>query len=600
MGILKTKFKTPVEIGGLVIIGVIAFFLISNFLPQLRIKEAILGEKIALNTDVINNLEEGSELPLPSTSKSNKVGSQPLFRVGGYPWNGQTGMMAASGGKETKEGSLMELNNVNFQFIRKDGVVDLQNLIVNFATEFDKGANDPKSENSAQGIVLMGDGAPFFLSTTQKLLDEKFGGKYHVQIVGGFGMSYGEDGLVAPVSWKANPKEMIGKVVSVVYGDGNWVVMLNYCAANGLPVNPDHTTYDPNAVNLYPSENDDFIKSAEELIKSQKGNYTVSLDEIKDGKRTGSKVNRKIDAMASWFPADKMVFDQLDGYTKVISTKEFNNQMPTTLIVLKEWADKNPHIITNFLKSTFTASNQMKMYDDWAMRGAEANAESFNMENAKYWYENFKGKNGEKNGVPYSIGGSRVLNLSDAKQYYGLGIDGISRYKAVYEQVSKYLLDFKPFGFDNKIPTYDEAVNLSYLQAVNIGKSSGTTETKDYSKQATSVVASGSWRFNFAVGSATILPTSTSELNKLYNILVQAEDTKISIVGHTDNTGNPELNRQLSLQRAESVKNWLTSKGINGQRIQTVDGKGSDSPIGDNSTAQGKAQNRRTDVTLLN
>lgn len=599
MGILKTKFKTPVELGFLAIIGIVAFVLISKFAPAFSVKEAIFGEQIALDTNVINNLEEGQELPKPSFEKSTKVTSQPLFRVGGYPWNGMTGMMAASGGKVTKEGSLMELNNVNFQFVRKDGVTDLANLIVNFATEFDKGANTPSGDMSAQGVVLMGDGAPFFLATVQNMLDDKFGDKYHVEIAGGFGMSYGEDGLIAPVSWKNNPQEMIGKVISVVYGDGNWVVMLNYCAANGLPVNPDHTTYDPNAVNLYPSENDDFIKSAEELIKSQKGNFTVPLKEIVDGRLTGKTVDKKIDAMASWFPADKMVFDALDGYTKVISTKEFNNQMPTTLIILKEWGDKNPAVVTNFLKSVYTAANQVKMFDSWAMRGAEANAESFGTENAKYWYEHFKGVTGDKNGIPYSIGGSRVLNLSDAKQYYGLGIDGVSRYKSVYEQVSNYLTTFKPFGFDNEIPSYDKAVNLSYIQAINLGNSTGKTETVNYQKEATDVVASGSWRFNFGVGSSDILGDSYPELEKLYNLLVQAENTKITIVGHTDNTGNPQLNKDLSYKRALAVKDWLLSKGINGQRIQAVSGKGSDQPIADNASNAGKAKNRRTDVTLL-
>lgn len=599
MGILKTKFKTSVELIGLAIIGVIAYFAVDKFAPAFSVREAIFGEKIALDTTVINNLEEGQELPLPSFEPSGKVSTQPLFVVGGYPWNGMTGMNAASGGKVTKEGSLMELNNVNYKFERKDSFDDLTAMMVNFAGEFEKGANTPTGDMSAQAVCIMGDGVPYFVSTVQKMLDDKFGGKYHAEVVGGYGMSYGEDGLIAPASWKDNPQALIGKVISVVYGDGNWVVMLNYCAANGLPVNPDNTTYDPNAVNLYHSEGGDFIKSAEELIKSQKGNFTVSLKEIVDGRLTGKSVDKKIDAMASWFPADKMVFDALEGYTKIISTKEFNNQMPTTLVVLKEWAEKNPNVITNFLTSVYTASNQVKMYDRWAMRGAEANAEAFGAENAEYWYKHFKGVEGEKNGIPYSIGGSKVMNLSDAKQYYGLGIDGVSRYKSVYDQVSNYLTTFKPLGFDHNIPTYDQVVNLSYIRNVNIGKSTGKTETVNYSKEAKDVVASGSWRFNFGVGSADILGSSYPELDKLYNLLIQAENTKITIVGYTDNTGNPQINKELSYKRALAVKDWLLAKGINGQRIQTVSGKGSENPIADNSTDAGRAKNRRTDVTLL-
>lgn len=594
----KPKIKKSVKVTGLVLLTILLLFAVSYFLPQSKVREAILGSVIELNTDVINNIEEGKELPLAGYEISKKVSNEPQFVVGGYPWNGQTAMMASAGGNRTKVGSLMEANNVNFRFIRKDGVEDLQTLLLNQVNEMEKG-NYSATDMSAHGIISMGDGVPSFIATTQHLLDSKFGGKYHVQAIGAFGMSYGEDGLIAPINWKNNPKELIGKVISVVYGDGNWVVVLNYCHANGLPVNPDHTTYDPDAVNLYPSADDDFIKSAEELIASQLNGFTVKLDEIKNGRRTGKKVSKSIDAMASWTPADKMVFDKLDGFTKIISTKEFNNQMPTTLVVIKEWADKHPHIITNFFKSVYVSANQIKQYDSWAKRGGEANAESFGMETPKYWYDLFKGEEGLKNGVPYQIGGSRVLNLADAKQYYGLGSDGNSRYKVVYDQVSKYLAEYKPFGFDKRIPTYEEAVNLSYIQSIDLGMSSGVEIVKDYSKNNTDIVASGSWRFNFAVGSAELLASSNSDLEKLYGILMQAEDTKINIIGHTDSTGNYDLNKTLSKKRAESVQIWLINKGLNYKRIQMVDGYGSDQPIGDNNTSQGKAQNRRTDVTLL-
>jgi hypothetical protein len=69
---------------------------------------------------------------------------------------------------------------------------------------------------------------------------------------------------------------MKGAVISAVLGDGDWVTTVNYCFANGLKVNPDPTTYDADAVNIYPSENDDYMKSAEELIKSQTAGF-VSL-----------------------------------------------------------------------------------------------------------------------------------------------------------------------------------------------------------------------------------------------------------------------------------------------------------------------------------
>ena len=81
---------------------------------------------------------------------------------------------------------------------------------------------------------------------------------------------------------------------------------------------------------------------------------------------------------------------------------------------------------------------------------------------------------------------------------------------------------------------------------------------------------------------------------------MQAEQTKLTIVGHTDNTGNPSQNMSLSNSRANSVVQYLTERGISSERFQLVDGRGQTEPIGDNSTNSGRTKNRRVDITLLN
>ena len=116
----------------------------------------------------------------------------------------------------------------------------------------------------------------------------------------------------------------------------------------------------------------------------------------------------------------KMVFDELSGFTDIISTREFNNQMATTVIAVKEWSVKHPDIVSNILKSALTASNQMKQYDEWRVRASEAVATTYDMETAKYWYDMFKGQKGSKNGIDYNMGGSRVFNYADVMQYYGI------------------------------------------------------------------------------------------------------------------------------------------------------------------------------------
>ncbi|GAA3510467.1 hypothetical protein GCM10022393_24930 [Aquimarina addita] len=600
--ILRTKKLTTfseliiviIVLGG--ILGAVYYFA-----PGLRVGKAVVLDGLNVDKQDVNNVTNSEKLALPSTSLSSEVKDKPLVKIAAYAWNAQSGIIVSNGGPKTTKGSLMEKNGVNLEIIRQDWLSELRNMQMKFIEEFDRGEEFPDADKSAFAIMMMGDGAPFYISTMQQALDDKYGkDKYHVQVVGAVGLSYGEDKLIGPPSWKVDPKSMKGSLISAVLGDGDWVTALNYAFANGLKVNPDVTTYDPDAVNFYPSQDDDYIKSAEELIKSQKAGWTVPLKEVKNGKLTGKTINKKVDGCATWTPGDKMVFDQLSGFTDIISTKEFNNQMATTVIAVKEWAVKHPEIVSNILKSALTASNQMKQYDDWSVRASEAVATTYDLENAKYWYDMFKGQKGNKNGIDYNMGGSRVFNYSDVMQYYGI-TDGTNRYKAVYNQVSSYLKELNPFGFNEsvkRIVPYDEAVNLYFIKNIN-DIDAGTAYKSDYTKEADEVLASGEWNINFDTGSANISGSSASTLESIYNLLIQAEDTKLSLEGHTDNTGNKEANYTLSQKRAESVVNFLRKRGIPQSRFQSVIGKGQDQPVESNNTNSGRAKNRRVVITLL-
>jgi len=600
--ILRTqKLTTFSEL--LIVVAAIGAILGGVYYLSPGIKTAVSKQLsgIDLNRMDVNNVTNAEKIALPSTEVSSEVTGKPLVRIAAYAWNAQSGIIVSNGGPKTTKGSLMEKNGVNLEIIRQDWLSELRNMQMKFIEEFDRGQAYPSSNKSAFAIMMMGDGAPFYISSMQKSLNEKYGkDKYHVQVLGVVGMSNGEDKLIGPPNWKSDPKSMKGSVISAVLGDGDWVTTVNYCFANGLKVNPDPATYDADAVNIYPSENDDYIKSAEELIKSQTTGWTVSLKEVVNGKLTGKTVNKKIDGCATWTPGDKTVFDKLSGFVDIVSTKEFNNQMPTLVIGVKEWAEKNPEIVSNILKSSLTASNQMKNYEDWKVRASKAVADTYQMETPEYWYKMFKGQQETKNGLTYNMGGSKVFNYADVMQYFGL-TDGVNRYKSVYNQVSGYLTELNPFGFNENVGAvvpYDEAVNLFFLKNINDIEST-SADKADYSNQATQVIASGEWKINFNTGSAEISNSSSKEVEKIYNLLVQAENTKITVVGHTDNVGNTDSNLILSKSRAQAVVNYLKQKGIPENRFQMVDGKGQNDPVADNNTASGKALNRRVVITFL-
>ncbi len=101
----------------------------------------------------------------------------------------------------------------------------------------------------------------------------------------------------------------------------------------------------------------------------------------------------------------------------------------------------------------------------------------------------------------------------------------------------------------------------------------------------------------FEVGQATIATKSLSGLDVVVNMMTQYPQTNLTITGHTDNTGKRKINDALSLLRAKKVQAYLVKKGLAINRTTLV-GLADTQPIADNATKQGRAQNRRVDLTI--
>ena len=101
----------------------------------------------------------------------------------------------------------------------------------------------------------------------------------------------------------------------------------------------------------------------------------------------------------------------------------------------------------------------------------------------------------------------------------------------------------------------------------------------------------------FATGQSELLPQAQSRLTEVAEALKQSPDTQLRIEGHTDARGTETLNQDLSVRRAEAVRNFLENRGIDPERIAIV-GYGSSRPIADNRTPDGRAMNRRVEIVL--
>ncbi len=103
---------------------------------------------------------------------------------------------------------------------------------------------------------------------------------------------------------------------------------------------------------------------------------------------------------------------------------------------------------------------------------------------------------------------------------------------------------------------------------------------------------------NFEVNSATIDRGSYPRLDRVVEYMEHKPAARIRISGHTDNVGNPRQNQRLSERRAQAVREYLVSKGIDGDRIEAV-GYGDTQPVAPNDSDEGRSRNRRIEAIEL-
>lgn len=103
----------------------------------------------------------------------------------------------------------------------------------------------------------------------------------------------------------------------------------------------------------------------------------------------------------------------------------------------------------------------------------------------------------------------------------------------------------------------------------------------------------------FPVGSASLDGNASFALERVADLAASFGGARMRVVGNTDNTGNPDANRALSLRRAQAVADWLVENGHFDRTKFDVSGVGSDNPVAPNTTEEGRARNRRTDFEVI-
>ena len=573
-----------------------------GWIPTPGIMKALVPQKAVLpdvkDAQVSNVNPVAMPLDTPASVQST------LIRGEIWEWNAQMGLLFANGGPTTTAGSLMAKRNVNLMLIRQDDTNKMQEDLIACAKELHDGAT--QCSNGANFVVIMGDGSGQFAAAVNPQL-AKLGPQYLVKVIASPGYSRGEDAFMAPPEVKKNPSNAKGLLVEGVLRDGDWNIALKWAGDNGIPNNPDEHTYDPGAINWVNAP--DYNTAAADYVAGKCEDRKV----VENGHPTGQTKHVCVNAVVTWTPGDVTAAQQKGGLVKVVSSRQYRSQMPAVILGPSKFFADNRDEITNMVAAIFEGGDQVKAFDQSLRKGAQISTKVYNDEgdqtshNGDFWYRYFKGVTyKDQQGLTVELGGSAVNNLDDNLILFGLKNGANDNFRSTYTVFANIDNQQYPTLFkETPIPDVKTIEDKSYItgaQAILSGEGDTGSEaqTVNYSSQASGdTVSSKPVYINFQTGSGALTPQGEEQLRQLSDGLA-ITGLFIQVDGYTDNTGSDTVNVPLSQARAESVRNFLQRHfpGTYPNSRFRCTGHGSADPIAPNTTADGKAQNRRVVITL--
>ena len=236
--------KSFITVVVLAVVGYVVYHYRATLIPAAGFKGSLVPSKVDLPS-APEGTAGGAEFKSPGSRPGCADAPEVRFNV--WAWNAQMGMMAANGGKQATDGSLMCSEKVNLRLIREDDSNKMQENLVAFAVALKNGESNPKA--GVHFVAVMGDGGAQFLKGLNDVLEKKLGSQYKAKIIGSCGYSRGEDKFMGPPEWKSNPLSSRGGVVAGVLRDGDWNIAQKWLGDNGLRNNPDEKNWDPDALN---------------------------------------------------------------------------------------------------------------------------------------------------------------------------------------------------------------------------------------------------------------------------------------------------------------------------------------------------------------
>lgn len=559
---------------------------------------------IAHSTDSVSKVPEATHInqfrvsdikttyAIPVTAKPVMMAQCPVVEV--LAWNAESSLILANSGATTQRGSLIEKYTGGgcMEIRRQDDYGQMEANLAKFISS--------NGSNGDMGFIIMGDAYPYVTSALNGL---GLQGQYSA--IGAFGFSDGEDQCMLASNWRELMKAGTPILIAAVPRDGDWNICAKFASDNGIKINVSQKTVDADAFNFV--DVNAFTDADEKLISKACEDRTV----VKNG-LAHNTVRACVNGVATWTPGDKDVVEKFDGsIVGVASTHDYAGQMPALFIGAKTWMHDHHDYVVGMLKAADRGA--MAIRQNNAMDAMDAaNQAVFQDKNMRPgdWAKFYRGDIGtNRAGEHVRLGGSKVITLQEARDYFGLRAGNIDTYASDYRVFKKYDEDFYPDLYPKSgakaIPAYEDVVDLSYLKdaLADVPQTTSTISVASLGVQMpiSRVVSKKAWHIEFETGRAAIRQdeTTRSQLQQILDSAAISSNLSLRLEGFTDDTGSAARNKPLSEARAEAVRDYLHQKAPQTFPLTKFEvlGSGSDKPLCADTTTDCRAQNRRVEIT---
>lgn len=173
--------------------------------------------------------------------------------------------------------------------------------------------------------------------------------------------------------------------------------------------------------------------------------------------------------------------------------------------------------------------------------------------------------------------------LSEAEEQRRMEAEKVARYNEQLQSTNQQLQAEKQARLDAEKKAEEAMANLAKVALVK--------------QESRGLVITLSGGVLFASGKSTLLSNARPKLDEIAQALQKSEADKFIVEGHTDSRGSEDTNQDLSYRRAQTVRDYLVERGVPSEKIKAM-GFGKDRPVADNSSAEGRANNRRVEIVI--